>query len=241
MLISGLRFECPPGTLRLLNMSTDIATAAEFHLTGWYEKNKRQLAWAVGIIAVVALVLSFFFWKRGQRETDASEALSNLTPGQATAQAYLKMAGQYPDTAAAGRAVLLAASASFTEGRYAEAQAQFERFLREQPESASRPAALLGVAASIAAQGRAAEALQRYQEIAQRFPNDPVSSPAKAAMARLYETQNQYNQALPIYQELARSEANQSYGLEAMVRMQDLLARHPELANASPAPAPVTK
>jgi TolA-binding protein len=222
-------------------MSTDIATAAEFHLTGWYEKNKRQLAWGVGIVAVVALVLGFYLWNRNQRESDASKALSNLTPGQAAAQDYLKMSDQYSGTAAAGRAVLLAASSSFTEGRYAEAQAQFTQFLSEQPESPSRPAALLGVAACLAAQGKAAEAMQKYQDVVQRFPNDQVTSPAKSALARLYEAQNQFKEALPIYQDLARSEANQSYGLEAMVRLQDLLARHPELANASAAPVPVTK
>lgn len=224
-------------------MSTDIATAAEFHLTGWYEKNKRQLAWGAGIVAVAALAVSFFYWKNGQREVDASEALSNLTPGQSAAQAYLKVSEQYAGTAAAGQALLLAASSSFTEGKYADAQAQFERFMKEQPESPSRPAALLGIAACFAAQGKTTEALQKYQDIAQRFPNDPVTAPAKAALARLHEAQNQFTQALPIYQELARNEVNQSYGLEAMVRMQDLLARHPELAsaNVAPAAAPATK
>lgn len=211
-------------------MSTDIATAAEFHLTDWWDKNRQRLVRGVMLALVVALGLSFYFWKKNQREVDASCSLSNVQPGLGAAQAYLKVTEQYPGSAAAARALLLAAGGEFADGNYAEAQGLFERFLREAGDSSWRPAALLGVAASLDAQGKKADAILRYQDFVQRYANDSSAAAAKSALAHLYLTQNQLVQAQALYQELARSEQNSSYGLESMVSLQNLLAKHPELA-----------
>lgn len=215
-------------------MSTDIATVAEFHLMGWLEKNKRQVAWVLGSIVVLALVVSFYSWKKGQHETEAAEALSNVRPAPDAAQTYLKLANEYGGTAAGGRAVLLAAGSSFVAGSYAEAQSLFDRLMREYPSSEFRAQALLGVAACLDAQGKVAEAATRYQDLIERLPNDPTTVQAKSALARLYELQNQPDRALRLYEDLTRSAAYTSHGLLASVMMQDLLTRHPELATTKP-------
>jgi tetratricopeptide (TPR) repeat protein len=217
-------------------MSTDIATAAEFHLMGWLEKNKRQVAWVLGSIAVLALVISFYTWKKGQREVEAGEAFSNIRLSPEAAPSYLKLATEYPGTAAGERAVLLAAGGSFIAGNYTEALSRFEQLLREYPDSTFRTQALLGTAACLDAQGKIAEATTRYQDLIERWPNDPTTVQAKSALARLYERQNQPERALRLYEELARTASFSTHGLLASVLMQDLLARHPELARAkSPA------
>jgi tetratricopeptide (TPR) repeat protein len=217
-------------------MTTDIATVAEFHLMGWLEKNKKQAAWAVGGIVVVALVVSFYVWNKGQREIDAGEALCDVRPAADVAQTYLKLASQYGGTIAGGRAMLLAAGNSFVAGKYADAQSQFERLLREYPDSQFRGQALLGIAACLDTQGKAAEATTRYQDLIDRMPNDPATVQAKSAVARLYDLQNQPERALKLYEDLARTAGYSSHGLLASVMMQELLARHPELARTQ-APA----
>ena len=69
---------------------------------------------------------------------------------------------------------------------------------------------------------------------------DARHAQARSALARLYEAQNQPDKALQLYRELARSESYSSFGLEAGIRMQDLLAKHPEL-NKAPAVATPTQ
>lgn len=211
-------------------MSTDIATAAEFHLADWWDKNRQRLIQGAVVVVVVTLGVSFYLYKKNLREVEASQALSAVQLGTDATAAYQKLAVQYSGTAAAARAVLLAAGSSFADGKFAEAQSLFEKFLREAGDSAWRSQAVLGVAASLDAQGKTAEATTKYQDFIQRFANDPGTSAAKSALAHLYEAQNQPEKAVVLYQELARSEQNSSYGLESMVRLQDLMAKRPELA-----------
>lgn len=217
-------------------MNTEAAATVGWHrFLNWLEANWKKVLQGAAVAAVVAMAVSYYFWNQGQREIVASEALSNVT-GPDTAAAYLKLAGEYPQTAAAPRAVLLAAGDLFMAGRYPDAQTQFERVLRDYPETSFRVQSLLGVAACLDAQGKTADATTRYNELIQRHPNDSASSQARSALARLYEMQNQPDKALQLYQELTRSEAYSSFGLEARIRLEDLLARHPELkAKLTPA------
>jgi TolA-binding protein len=212
-------------------MSTDITTAAELHLTGWWEKNKTRVFQIAIIAAVVAFLASFYIWRKNQRETEAAEALSAVTPGADTAQSLLKIAENYSGTAAADRAVFEAAGATFAAGKFDDAGKLFERYLREFPDGSERAAALLGVAACLDSQGKAADAIQKYQDVSQRFSSSPAAANAKASLARLYEAQGKPELALPLYQELSHDQ-NTSYGLESAVRLQSLLTRHPELTQA---------
>jgi outer membrane protein assembly factor BamD (BamD/ComL family) len=144
----------------------------------------------------------------------------------------LKVEADFSGTSAAARAVLFAANNAYAEGKMTEAQGLFERFLRDFPESPSRATALLGVASCLDAQGKTADAATRYQEIIQKFTSDAAAPAAKSALARLYEAQNQLQPAMGLYQDLMRTEQNTSYGLESMVRLQNLVARHPELTKS---------
>ena len=92
--------------------------------------------------------------------------------GQAdVAPAYLKVASEYPKSAAGLQALLLAAADQFEKGKYAEAQQQFERIVREHRESPLASEAMLGVAASLDAQGKTAEATTAYKNLVDRQPN----------------------------------------------------------------------
>ena len=96
--------------------------------------------------------------------------------------------------------------------------------------------AAYGVAASLEAQGKTDAALTAYQNVQSRYPKSALVDEAKLAMARLYETKNQPELALKTYDEVARPGATGSASTQAMLRKQQLLAAHPELAKTN-APA----
>ena len=115
------------------------------------------------------------------------------------------------------------------DGKYSDAQGLFERSLRESADATWRPQALLGVAACLTASGKNSEAIQKYQDFLQRFATDPGSLAARSALAHLYELQNQPAQALNLYKEITQTAQSSSYALEAAVKLQNLVALHPEL------------
>jgi TolA-binding protein len=209
-------------------MSTDIAVTTGFiRLLNWLEANRQRVVTGAAAVAVVALAVSFYFWKHNQGEQEASEALSAIvSPNPA---AYLKLVEEHPHSAVAPRAVLLAAGDLFAAGQYTDAQAQFNRLLQEYADSPFRPQAYYGLAACTDAQGKTADAVQAYKDLLQRYPSDPLTPHVRSALARLYEAQGKPELAIPIYQQQAREEANSSFGLEANVRLQALLAQNPQL------------
>ena len=224
-------------------MDSDVAhVAAFFKFWAWVETNRKNVAWVAGILAVVILAVWFYVWKQGEREVVASEALTNLrpaptatgAPGVITADAYLRVANDYPTTGAGARAVLQAAAALFTEGKYADAKVQFDRFLREYPENPLRGQALLGGAACLGAQGKTAEAAAAYDDLIKRHPADSVVPRAKFALARLYEAQNRTADAYKYYEELSRTEVYSSVGAEAEIRLQELRRSAPIPVSAAP-------
>src|SRR5262245_55118652 len=86
----------------------------------WFEPNRKQALWGAAIVVGVGLISWFVVWQKAQKELSASEALSNVglpQPGTTakpdTADAYLKVAAAYPKSAAAARAMLLAAGSLF--------------------------------------------------------------------------------------------------------------------------------
>ena len=233
-------------------MDSDVARlTAIYKLWAWVETNRKQVLRGVSILAVVVLGIWFYVWNAGEKEISASEALTSLrptstssgAPGAIAADAYLKVAERYPKTDAAALALLQAAAAFFTEGKYAEAKTQFDRFLREYPQNPLRGQALLGIAASLGAQGKAAEATAAYDDLIKRHPTEPVVPRAKFALARLYEAQRRTDDAMKLYEELLRTESNSSVGAEAEIRLQDLRRSVPVLAVQAPAivPVPVLK
>ncbi len=203
----------------------------------WFEANKKPVLWGVGAVIVVALVVSFLIYRQDQRETAASEALSNVaipqSPGisaATVAENYLKVAAEYPTSKAGARALLMAAGLLFTEGKYAEARNQFERFRREHADSQFVGEAMLGVAACLDAQGQAREAMRAYKELIDRRPGDYVLPQARFALARLHEAQKEPEQARNLYEEVERMDPMGALGSEAGMRLEELKEKFPQLS-----------
>lgn len=216
-------------------------------LWAWLEANKSQAAIGAVVLVVVGFVVWIVVWQGHQREVAAGEAVSSLaveqilSPGQPnSAEGYLKLAAQYPKSQAGARALLLAAGSLFSDGKYSEAQAQFEKFTREHRESTFMGTALLGVAASLEAQGKTDEAVAAYKELISRHSGETVVPDAKFSLARLYEIQNKPELARDLYLEVERDSRFNSKGIEAGMRVEDLMAKYPKLAPLSAPPMPTT-
>ena len=82
-----------------------------------------------------------------------------------SASEFANVANQYRGTGAAERAGLLGAGALFTEGKYTEAQTEFNKFLSGYPDSSWAGEAAYGVAASLEALNKRDEALTAYQNV----------------------------------------------------------------------------
>ena len=212
----------------------------------WFEVNKKRLLVAAIAIAVVGAAFALYRVRINATEQAGWSALFKVArPGsqsdqEATApvQAYLDVATAHAETAAGAQARLLAARALFEQGKYPEARAQFESFVRQYGESEFVGTAALGVAASLDSENKTNEALAAYQGVVAQNPNTAVSSQAKLAIGRIYESRNDPLQALKLYEELARPSAQTVWGADAAMRREYLLQRHPELAATNP-PVPV--
>ena len=154
-----------------------------------------------------------------------------------TAEAYLKVAAEYPKSRAGARALLVAAGSLFVNGKYEEAKAQFERFRREYWTALSSGEALLGMAACLDAQGKARDAITAYKDLIDHHQGDVVLPQARFALARLYEAQNEPEQARNLFEEVERNDPYGSLGSEAGMRLEELKLKYQKLV-APPAPTP---
>jgi predicted negative regulator of RcsB-dependent stress response len=218
-----------------------------YHVASWLHKNQKRLIVAAAIVFGIGAVIAIVIWHNNKQDADANDALfampSTFGAGAAyahpNADALQKLAQEYPNTPAGENAELLAASVMFTDGRYAESEKAFGKFLNDHPSSALDSQAAIGVAASLEAQGKTSDAIAKYQDVIGKYPSEnSIVSPAKLTLARLFEEQNKPSDALRYYDELSRITAPYDpWAGEAKERKEQLLTKHPELR---PAPAATT-
>ncbi|MFN0067697.1 MAG: tetratricopeptide repeat protein [Limisphaerales bacterium] len=207
----------------------------------WFEVNRKRLLLTFGLVVVAVAVWYLTRLARERSEAAASRQLIALAARTADpappAADFLKLAETTGRTQAGKHARLLAAERLFGEGKYAEAQAEFERALAISPEGVLAPQAAYGVAASLDAQDKLAEAEAKYREITVRFPDDAAARHARLALAGLAESRQQPEQAAKLYDELIREARPGISSMEARSRREALVREHPNLAGTN-APAP---
>ena len=226
-------------------MESDLAELpVQDKLLAWFETHKKEVMWGVIVLGVAGFGTGFFVWHQNDRETRASHTLSQLLSSspsgaakQESPEALLSVASDYPNTDAGARALLLAGVASYNQGKYVEAKARFEKFLRESHDSPFAAQALFGVAVCLEVEGKVPEAIAAYNDIAQHYSTDNVVPQSRLAVGRLYEKQGNLEQARDAYMGLARANAFGSISSEAGMRLQALLAKNPALASSSTQPS----
>lgn len=209
-------------------------TGPSFDFLTWFELNRPRIIAGVGVVVVGVLVFLFIRWRHDQSEAAASAALSAVLNGgggstQPTGASLLALAEAHSGTRAAERARLLGAGRLYVEGKFGEAQTQFDKFTVDYSESPLLNTALLGLASSLDSQNKTNEALTAYQRLISTAPNDPIAARARLSKARIHEALNQPATAVALYDELSRSQTAGELGQEAAVLRARLIAVHPEL------------
>ena len=230
------------------NMESNVAhLPLSDRLWDWFETYKRQVILVAGILVLAGIIIWFILWHRESRQSNAGAALSQVAAGElqggsvhADPQAYLRVAQAYPNSMAGARALLMAAGSLFDQDKYSEAQAQFERFVREYQGNPLMGEALFGIASCLDAQGKTDQAATAYKDLITRHPSESFVSQAKFALARIYEGQNKPEQARDYYQDVERAIPFTTLGNEAGVRMEELIAKNPQLRPAPPPPSTAT-
>ena len=214
----------------------------------WLTVNWKPALWVSGAVLAVALGVTFYFVHQRQVEYSASEALSRIEaqfalPGAArneSAEPYLKVANEHAGTVAAARALLQAGTILFDQGKYAEAQTQFQRFIRDYSESPLRGNAMLGNAACLDALAKPEEAAAAYRSVSEQRAGEPAATQAKFALARIYESQGKLDQARTLYEDVARADPQGTAGNEAGLKADELRAKAPPPAATNAAPPTAT-
>jgi predicted negative regulator of RcsB-dependent stress response len=246
--ISSLRFCWLTGRLHPF-MESDVTESALFYkLWAWGDKNKKQLLWGLIALVVVGMGIAFWLAHQSEMQNDANDALSKLTnrgfsasTPEPTPEALLKLAADYPNTDAAQRSLLLGAAALFDAGKYDEAQAQFQKFLKDYSDSPLVGQAALGAAACLDAQGKTNDAASAYQSVIDRYPNQNVVPQARLSLARLLEAQGKIKEARNNLEEILHTSSG-TIGSEAAAHLQELNTAHPEVtatnaSSSSPVPS----
>jgi TolA-binding protein len=224
--------------------SQDAAATMLFKLWPRIEANKNKIIGVTAIIAAAIVLFSFFSWWHEQNEIAASDALTQMVisippdaaPNQ-IADAYLRIAAEHSDTPAGERALLQGAAALFAEGKYADAQAYFQKFLDTHPDNEFSGQAALGVAKCLDARGKASDAVGAYQHVINDFADAQAVITAKFALAQLDEQQGNLADAARLYQEVARSDP---YGLLGNEAVQYALQLRSKSSSTSPSTTPAT-
>jgi predicted negative regulator of RcsB-dependent stress response len=203
----------------------DVSTEFMVKFWPWLEANRKRLVIA-GVVALAVLFVWFYMkTSREQRELAAGQAYTQFQldqpPTLATQQVvdgYLGIAKKYSGTVAAQRAELQAAATLFDAGRYADAQKQFEGFLRANAGGSLALMARLGVAACLESQGKLEEALSLYRQLQAGNPDTAEGINASFSMGRILELQGKLADAVTAYQQIMRSPLGGSLAQEAASR-----------------------
>ena len=227
------------------------ATHLEYLLKiwAWFDKNKKQVQLGAVAVTGLVIVIALVVWQRSEKERKAGEALSDVfvplvmagpNARGSGAESYQKVALAHPGDEAGAQAMLLAATGLFTDGKFTDALAEFERFEQAHRDSALLGQALLGRAASLDALGRTNDAVTAYNTLINQHPSESMVPHAKYSLARIYEAQGKLEQARLYYEEVGANRYS-SIGSEAGIRLEELLQKHPELLPAAPPTVPMSK
>ncbi len=218
----------------------DATTIYFLKLWPWIEENKKSLIAG----AVVIIVVGFLFWfssvERAQKAVAAGDAMTAVmvSAEYASPDAYLTVAAEHPGTLAAQRALLQGATLLYDQGKYTDAQTQFQNFLDANPGSEFDADALLGSGACLDAEGKDDLAVSTYQRVINSSSQPEQVNAANFGIATIDDKQGKLNDALVYYENVASEDPMGSLGSQAGQRLMDLRSQMPAASASPPSAAP---
>jgi predicted negative regulator of RcsB-dependent stress response len=223
----------------------DTATGYFFKTWSWVEANLKQVALALVVVIVIAVLTSYYFWRQNQTEIDAGQALTQMlisinpsSDADQVANAYFKVATDYPGTQGGGRALVLGATMLFENGKFPDAQAQYQKYLDTYQDGAFAAPAVLGIAVCLEAEGKTDAAANAYQRVINGYSGSYAVSSAKFALGKIDEKQGKLVEAENYFQQVARDNPNTAMGSEAAFRAYQLSTRSSAAAPSNTVSAP---
>ena len=143
-------------------------------------------------------------------------------------------------TPAGERASLYAADRLFSEGKFPEAKARFEKYLAANPTSPAAATALMGVAASQEAAGETDKAISTYGQVLSLHGSAPEAQQTKLALGMLHELKKQPELALRQYDAVLSAKPATVWRMEAEMRREQLVRLNPQLVAGTPVVAPAS-
>jgi TolA-binding protein len=220
-------------------------SAATLFYTWWprIEANKNKIVGIAGGIVALVAIISFYSWHSKQTQIDAGDAVTeqiiSLQPGvdpSRAADGYLNVYTEHEGTLAGERALLQGAAILFTEGKYTDAQMDFQRYLDARPDGQFSGQASLGVAKCLEAEGKLNDAAGSYQHIISDIADAQAVVAAKFALAQINVQQKNYADALRLFQDVAQSDPYSATGSEAAQYAYDLRSKVPSTQTAPASP-----
>jgi predicted negative regulator of RcsB-dependent stress response len=197
----------------------------------WFEANRKRLTGFAVAVVVILLAGYFYTTEQAQKAVEAGRAYTQLQLNQPpnptvqqVADEFQQLANKYPGTLAGQRAQAQAASVLFSAGRYADAQALFQKIAAANASGPLAAAAQLGVAACLESQNQPDAAATAYRAVMTGFPNSAEAVPAKFSLGRVLEAQGKLTEAAGYYTEVAHSPLAGSLAQEAAQRLAQIKA-----------------
>lgn len=215
---------------------------AVFFLKLWprIEANKNRIIVVTGIVVAAICIILFISWRHEQNQIDAGDALTQAMisgpPNASQSRSYLDVADTYSGTLAGQRALLQGATDLFAQGKYSDAQADFQRYLDEHPDDQFSGMAALGVARCMEAEGKISDAMGQYSHVTTDYTDQQSINQAKFSLARLNMQQGKYSEAFQGFQQVMQEDPYGLLGNEARQYAFELQSKIPHQAPTAPAP-----
>jgi tetratricopeptide (TPR) repeat protein len=215
----------------------DLRITDQFDFEVFWAEHGKKITVAVGMIAVVGLVIMYWQHQTAAQAEQGAESLARARDVTSLEQ----VARDYPDSPTAAAALFRLADLYYRNGKYAEAGSTYERIAKNFPSHPLAPSARLSLAAILEAQGNLDAAQGQYFQLA-NSGQSYLANAARMGLGRCYEAQGKKKEARQLYEEVLAAGQNSPWFNQAYVRWvvlnRDAPPEKPQPSAASPLTAP---
>ncbi len=220
----------PPVTRPVSDESTDPVIETQV----FWVKHRMEIL--IALLVVLAALLGYGGYRLYLAKRDAAAA--DLLAEAKGVGDYQKVFAQYPEAPAAATAYLRLAEAQKKEGKFAEANATLQTFIRDYPKRDDLVAiAKSAMAGNLESLGKKDEALEMYKRVAAEHPRSFTAPLAMLAEIPLLKQKDQIDDARRVCETILTQYRESFASMGAQSYLRTLKAKATPAPAASPAPA----
>ena len=186
----------------------------------------------IGVVAAICVLVAFGGYRlyTVRRDTAAAALLASAK----ISADFQKVIADYPGSSAAPSAMLLLAGEQRREGKFAEANATLEGFIKQNPKHEFVTTAKMAMAGNLESLGKADEAFEMYRRIAAEHPRDFNAPAALLSEVHLLKQKGQIEEARRVC-ETVMTQYRETYSAQEATQLLKTLKPVPACAVRSPA------